>query len=154
MVSAVREDEEERRAGDQSIRVRTADIVDLEGNALSHAETGTTFLIRLGLSSPQPVLGPNVRVALQHDTGALVTMISNHAQSVDFGTVQGERTVDMALLGNPLLPGRYRVHIDVFDHTGSRLIDSWNDAVEFAVRSQSGEFGQGFVKLPAQITIT
>jgi len=154
MVAAVREDGEENRAGDQTIRVRTAEIVDLEGNALSHAETGSTFSIRLGLSAPVAVLGPNVRVALQHDSGSLVTMVSNHQQDVDFGYVEGDRTVDIALTDNPLLPGRYRVHIDVFDHTGSRLIDSWNDAVEFAVRSQSGEFGQGFVKLPAQITIT
>ncbi len=154
MVAAVREDGEENRAGDQTIRVRSAEIVDLEGHALSHAETGATFSIRLGLSAPEPVLGPNVRVALQHDSGSLVTMVSNHQQDVDFGYVEGDRTVDIALTDNPLLPGRYRVHIDVFDHTGSRLIDSWNDAVEFAVRSQSGEFGQGFVKLPAQITIT
>ena len=154
MVAAVREDGEEHRAGDQTIRVRSAEIVDLEGHALSHAETGATFSIRLGLSAPEPVLGPNVRVALQHDSGSLVTMVSNHQQDVDFGYVEGDRTVDIALTDNPLLPGRYRVHIDVFDHTGSRLIDSWNDAVEFAVRSQSGEFGQGFVKLPAQITIT
>ncbi|MBK9738971.1 MAG: ABC transporter ATP-binding protein [Actinobacteria bacterium] len=154
MVAAVRDDGEAVRAGDQTIRVGSAEIVDLEGMALSHAETGATFVIRIGISSPAPVLGPNVRVALQHDSGSLVTMVSNHQQGVDFGYVDGDHTVDMALTDNPLLPGRYRVHIDVFDHTGSRLIDSWNDAVEFAVRSQSGEFGQGFVKLSAQITIS
>jgi ABC-type polysaccharide/polyol phosphate transport system ATPase subunit len=154
MVAAVREEGEEVRAGDQTIRVRSAEIVDLEGNPLSHAQTGETFVVRLGVTAPAPVLGPNIRIALQHDTGSLVTMVSNHAAGVDFGYVEGDRTVSMALTNNPLLPGRYRVHIDVFDHTGSRLIDNWNDAVEFAVRSASGEFGQGFVRLPAQITIT
>ena len=43
-----------------------------------------------------------------------------------------------------------RVHIDVFDYTGSRLLDSWNDAAEFPVRSASGEIGQGFVQLRAE----
>jgi hypothetical protein len=44
------------------------------------------------------------------------------------------------------------VHIDVFDYTGSTLLDTWNDAMEFPVRSQSGEIGQGFVQLPARFT--
>ena len=46
------------------------------------------------------------------------------------------------------MPGRYRVHIDVFDHTGSVLIDNWDDALEFTVRSPRGEIGQGFIELP------
>ncbi len=154
MVTAIREDDDELRAGDQTIRVRRAEIVDLDGTPLNHTETGSTFCVRLGLEASEKVLGPNVRIALQHDSGALVTMVSNHQQGVDFGYVEGDRVVEIALTDNPLLPGRYRVHIDIFDHTGSRLIDSWNDAVEFAVRSKSGEFGQGFVKLPAHISIT
>ncbi|NDC87752.1 MAG: hypothetical protein EB075_02910, partial [Bacteroidetes bacterium] len=61
--------------------------------------------------------------------------------------------VTAGLTNNPLLPGRYIVHLDVFDHTGTRLIDSWNDAVEFVVRSSRGELGQGFVDLPATFAI-
>ena len=56
------------------------------------------------------------------------------------------------VVGNPLLPGRYRVHIDVFDYTGAKLTDSWNDALEFAVRSPRGEIGQGLVDLPVEFT--
>jgi lipopolysaccharide transport system ATP-binding protein len=153
MVSAVRgEDDDSARAGDQTVRVTKAEIVDNDGNPISHAETGTTFQVRMGITAPEPVLGPNVRIALQHDSGALVSMISNHRWGVDFGTIQGEHVVAMGIPGNPLLPGRYRVHVDVFDYTGSRLLDSWNDAVEFAVRSPRGEIGQGLVELPAEIT--
>jgi hypothetical protein len=72
---------------------------------------------------------------------------------VDYGWVEGDRTVTVALTSNPLLPGRYIVHIDAFDHTGSRLVDSWTDALEFVVRSQRGEIGQGFVDLPATFRI-
>ncbi len=39
-IEAVRDDDGDPRAGDQSIRVRSARIVDLEGNAIGHAETG------------------------------------------------------------------------------------------------------------------
>ena len=154
MVEAVRTNEDGSvRPGDQSVRVTSARILDLDGAAITHAETGTTFTIRLGVEAlPEGVLGPNVRIALQHDSGTLVTMLSNHRWGVDFGVVSGAHTVDMSLTDNPLLPGRYRVHIDVFDHTGSRLLDSWNDAVEFAVRSPRGEIGQGLVQFPVQIT--
>ena len=156
MVQALRDDDDGGlRAGDQSVRVRTAAIVDVDGTAIGHAETGTTFQVRLGISAAKPVVGPNFRIALQHESGPLVTMISNHQQDIDLGTVDtGDHVVELALTSNPLLPGRYRVHIDVFDDSGSRLLDSWNDAVEFAVRSPSGEIGQGFVKLPAEIRIT
>jgi ABC-2 type transport system ATP-binding protein/lipopolysaccharide transport system ATP-binding protein len=153
MVTAVRaEDEEGPRAGDQSVRLTAAEIVDAAGLPISHAETGETFQFRLGLSVPSEVLGPNVRIALQHDSGTLVTMLSNHRWGIDFGVIQGDHVVSVGLTDNPLLPGRYRVHIDVFDYTGSRLLDSWNDALEFAVRSQRGEIGQGLVQLPVQIT--
>ena len=152
MVSAVRETEGVH-AGGEGLKVTTAEVVDVEGRPIGHAETGTTFQIRLGLACPEPVLGPNVRVALQHDSGTLVAMPNNHRWGVDFGTIEGDHVVNMGIVGNPLLPGRYRVHIDVFDHTGSRLLDSWNDAVEFAVRSPRGEIGQGLVELPVEITL-
>ena len=153
MVAAVRgEDDESVRAGDQSVHVTTAKITDLDGSPLSHAETDTTFQIRLGITAAEPTLGPNVRVALQHDSGTLVAMLSNHRWGFDFGTIQGDHTVSMAITDNPLLPGRYRVHVDVFDYTGSKLLDSWNDAVEFAVRSPRGEIGQGLIDLPVEIT--
>jgi ABC-2 type transport system ATP-binding protein/lipopolysaccharide transport system ATP-binding protein len=151
MVAAVRDDDSVR-AGDQTVQVLSAEIMDLDGNPLTHAETGTTFRIKVGIRANEDVLGPNVRVALQHDSGTLVTMLSNHRWGVDFGVVSGDHSVGIGLTDNPLLPGRYRVHIDVFDHTGSRLLDSWNDAVEFAVRSPRGEIGQGLVQLPVQIT--
>ncbi len=156
IVTANRHDDDGgARAGDQSVRVRTAQITAVDGSPINHTETGTTFAVRLGITAAESVLGPNVRIALQHESGPLVTMISNHQQGVDFGTISaGDHTVEVAVSDNPLLPGRYRVHIDVFDSSGSRLLDSWNDAVEFAVRSQSGEIGQGFVKLPAQIHLS
>lgn len=153
-VTAVRAEGEDARPGDQTLRVRTAAIVDVEGNPMNHAETGSTFQFRIGFTTSEPVLGPNVRIALQHESGPLVTMIGNHRLGFDMGTVSGDNVFDVALVDNPLLPGRYRVHIDVFDFTGSRLLDSWNDAVEFAVRSKSGEIGQGFVQLPAQFRLS
>ncbi len=153
-IEAVREDDGDPRAGDQSIRVRSAKIVDLDGQPIGHAETGTTFQISLEIMVREPVLGPNVRIALQHESGPLVTMVSNHRVGTDFGIVEGDRTIDVALTDNPLLPGRYRVHVDVFDFSGSKLLDSWNDAVEFPVRSQTGEIGQGFVQLPVEFRLT
>jgi ABC-2 type transport system ATP-binding protein/lipopolysaccharide transport system ATP-binding protein len=138
---------------DRGIRLSSAEIVNEVGDAINHAETGKTFAIRVGLTMTEPILGPNVRIALQHDSGPLVTMISNHQKGVDFATIDGRRTAEFTLVDNPLLPGRYRVHLDVFDYTGSKLLDSWTDAVEFSVRSQSGEFGQGFVQLPASIRL-
>ena len=141
---------EDDRAGTGQLRVTKAEILSASGEPINHAETSSTFNIRVKFDVREPILGPNLRIALQHDTGPLVSMISNHAVGYDFGTIQGEQVVDIAIEGNPLLPGRYRVHIDVFDYTGSTLLDTWNDAMEFPVRSQSGEIGQGFVQLPAR----
>jgi lipopolysaccharide transport system ATP-binding protein len=153
MVSAVRGvDDDSVRAGDQTVRATTAEILDADGSPITHAETGSTFRIRVGITAAESVLGPNVRIALQHDSGTLVTMLSNHRWGFDFGTIEGDHSVGMSLPDNPLLPGRYRVHIDVFDYTGSRLLDSWNDAVEFAVRSPRGEIGQGLVEIRPDFT--
>ncbi len=137
-----------------ALRVTSVQVTNTEGVPLNHAETGTTFTLKVGIAMTEPVLGPNVRIALQHETGPLIAMISNHRLGFDFSYVDGEHVVEIDLLKNPLLPGRYRVHVDVFDHTGSKLLDSWNDAAEFPVRSATGEIGQGFVQLPAEYRLT
>jgi len=154
MVSSTREGDLGARAGDQTVQVLRADIVDVDGAPLTHAMTGSTFRVRLGITTAGQILGPNVRIALQHESGPLVAMINNHAIGVDFSWIEGAHDVEIDIVGNPLLPGRYRVHVDVFDHTGTRLLDNWNDALEFAVRSPMSEIGQGFVRLPAEMRLT
>jgi len=145
---ATTRDETTMRAGSGVIRSRAVRLVDAQSQSINHAETGNTFGIELELRCYEEVLGPNVRFAFQHETGSLVTMMSNHRIGFDFDHVSGDKTVTACLTNNPLLPGRYRVHVDIFDHTGSVLIDNWDDAIEFTVRSQRGEIGQGFVELP------
>ena len=145
---AATRDDTTMRAGSGIIRSQAARLVDSQHCAINHAESGSTFGIEVDLRCYQQVLGPNVRLAFQHETGPLVTMLSNHRISFDLDQIDGEKTVTALLIDNPLLPGRYRVHIDVFDHTGSVLIDNWDDALEFTVRSPRGEIGQGFVDLP------
>ena len=145
---------DEARAGSGEIRAVNVSLTGPEGEDLNHAETGSTFCVRIGLHVRERILGPNVRIALQHESGPLVAMVSNHRYGVDFGYVEGDPAVTISLTGNPLLPGRYRVHVDVFDHSGSKLLDAWEDALEFSVRSQRGEIGQGFVELPATFGIS
>ena len=154
MVSSTREGDLGARAGDQTVQVLRADIVDVDGSPLTHAMTGSTFRVRMGITTVGQILGPNVRIALQHESGPLVAMINNHAIGVDFSWIEGAHDVEIDIVNNPLLPGRYRVHVDVFDHTGTRLLDNWNDALEFAVRSPMSEIGQGFVRLPAEMRLT
>ena len=154
-VAATREDGTETVAGSGVIRVVSAAVVDAAGEPINHTETGSTFIVRVGLKVNERVLGPNIRIALQHESGPLITMVSNHERGFDLDWLDpGSLTLDIGIVDNPLLPGRYRVHVDVFDHSGSKLLDNWDDAVEFPVRSQRGEIGQGFVQVPATFTAT
>jgi len=152
-MAAAERGDDTMRAGTGVIRCAAARLVDENGSALQHAQTGQTFGIEVDLHCYEEILGPNLRFAFQHESGPLVTMMSNHRYGFDFGHISGDKTVAAQLLNNPLLPGRYRVHIDLFDHTGSVLIDNWDDALEFTVRSERGEIGQGFVELPYTYTI-
>ncbi len=155
LAEAKREQTDHEGGLQSALRLTSVKLTNVEGIALNHAETGTTFTFNIGMTLTDTVLGPNVRVALQHESGPLVTMISNHRLGFDFSYIPaGEHTVEIDLLDNPLLPGRYRVHVDVFDHTGAKLLDSWNEAAEFPVRSGSGEIGQGFVQLPAEYRLS
>lgn len=141
------------RAGSGQIRVRSIALTDAQGTPLQHAETGTTCSFLVEMQASEPVLGPNVRIAVQHEGGALVSMVNNHRFGVDLGTVEGAFTIAADIIDNPLLPARYRVHVDIFDHTGARLLDSWSEALDFAVRSPRGEIGQGFVDLAAKFRL-
>jgi ABC-2 type transport system ATP-binding protein/lipopolysaccharide transport system ATP-binding protein len=142
------------RAGSGQIRVRSIALTTPSGEPLQHAETGTTCTLKLDLQAYEPILGPNVRLAIQHEGGSLVSMVNNHRFGVDLGTVEGPFTVETDIVENPLLPARYRIHVDVFDHTGARLLDSWSEALDIAVRSPRGEIGQGFIDLKADFRIT
>ena len=153
-VAAAERGDDTARAGNGAVRCMSARLIDAEGQPLQHAETGRTLGFEVQMTCYERILGPNLRFALQHESGQLVTMMSNHRYGFDFGHIEGEKTVTALLTDNPLLPGRYRVHIDIFDHTGSVLIDNWDDAVEFTVRSARGEIGQGFVELPYTYSIT
>ena len=152
-VAAAARGDDTMRAGTGVIRCTAARLVDQSGTPLQHAETGRTFGIEVDMRCYEEILGPNLRFAFQHESGSLVTMMSNHRYGFDFGYINGTKTATANLTNNPLLPGRYRVHIDLFDHTGSVLIDNWDDALEFTVRSERGEIGQGFVELPYTYTI-
>ncbi len=154
-ITATRSTIELKELQEGELRIKSASIIDpATDEPLSHAETGTTMAIKVNLTTTAPILGPNVRIAFQHDSGPLVAMISNHKHGIDFGTINGDHEVTAALEGTPLLPGRYRIHIDVFDHTGTQTLDSWNEVLEFPVRSVRGEIGQGFVDLPTTFSIT
>lgn len=137
----------------EGVSLTKIEMCDSAGNILDHAESGTTTCFRISMKSPDRFLGPNVRMAFQHESGVLVGMIGNHRHGFDLGWLEGEHVLTVCMTDTPLLPGRYIVHIDVFDHTGARLVDNWTDAIEFAVRSQRGEIGQGLVDLPAQFRI-
>jgi lipopolysaccharide transport system ATP-binding protein len=141
------------RAGSGQIRTSSISLMSVSNTPLDHAETGSTTRFTVKLHSQENILGPNVRLAIQHEGGSLVTMLNNHRLGIDLGYVEGDFTVNVDLLNTPLLPGRYRIHVDVFDHTGAKLLDNWTDALEFPVRSQRGEIGQGFVELPANFTL-
>lgn len=154
-LKAVRPDDpDSQRAGSGQIRVREVALTSPDGQPLQHAETGTTFTFRVDLHAYESLLGPNVRIAIQHEGGALVSMVNNHRFGIDLGVVEGPFTVNADIRDNPLLPARYRIHIDVFDHTGARLLDSWSEALDFAVRSPRGEIGQGFVDLAADFRLS
>ena len=147
-VAAAQRERDDESSG--ALKVASAAVLSADGVPLDHAETGSTFAVRVSIDVTERILGPNVRLALQHESGPLVTMVSNHDREFDLGWLDpGRVELDVLLDGNPLLPGRYRVHIDVFDHTGVRRLDNWDDALEFPVRSARGELGQGFVRLPA-----
>ena len=147
-VAAAQRERDDESSG--ALTVASAAVLSADGVPLDHAETGSTFAVRVSIDVTERILGPNVRLALQHESGPLVTMVSNHDREFDLGWLDpGRVELDVLLDGNPLLPGRYRVHIDVFDHTGVRRLDNWDDALEFPVRSARGELGQGFVRLPA-----
>ena len=135
------------------VTATSAEVVNAEGELVDHVESGTTSFFRVGISSSERFLGPNVRLAIQHDSGPLITMLSNHRHGVDYGWIDGDRTITVGLKNTPLLPGRYLLHVDVFDHTGTRQLDTWSDALEFVVRSPRGEIGQGFVELEATYEI-
>ena len=123
------------------------------GTPISHAETGTTFAVRVGITARRG----HARPERPHRPAARLGRARRRWSATTAGasTSGRSRATTSSAWRSPATrscPGRYRVHIDVFDYTGSRLLDSWNDAVEFAVRSPRGEIGQGLVELPVEIT--
>lgn len=134
-------------------QLRKVELLAMDGTSIGHAETGESFRIRLALDSASGIRRELIRVSLQHDSGPLVTMLDSGRADVDLNWIGPHGSVDVILKNNPLMAGRYRVHVDIFDETGIRLLDTWNRALEFAVRSQRAELGQSLVELPCEFEV-
>jgi len=73
------------RAGSGQIRTQSISLMNAQSTPLDHAETGSTTRFRVTLNATESILGPNVRLGIQHEGGALVTMLNNHRLETDLG---------------------------------------------------------------------
>jgi ABC-2 type transport system ATP-binding protein/lipopolysaccharide transport system ATP-binding protein len=143
--SAVRPESEQRagwRARTASLELRSGD-----GDPVGTLLTGDTARFRLAVECSEPVDDLVVRIVIQHEGGAVVGVLDSRLDQFVAGDVSDGAEFEVDLADTTLLPGRFRVHVELCDRAGTRVLDTWVDALELVIRAADGELAQGIVRL-------
>ena len=134
----------ESRWGNQKIRIRAFEILDLDGSVRSSVRTGDQVIFRLAYESDVDAgkVVPRVRI-YSAETGACVTGVNSLTNQTPqtFEISPGKGYLEFRCPNLSLWRGRYVVSVALGDDLGATTYDWREKAFEFRV--VPGEFDQG-----------
>lgn len=132
------------------VRTTAIELLGPDGTPAAHLVTGHGATFRLAIDSDSVVDDLVVRVVVQHEAGSVIGVLDSRLDGSSLGTFSGNDVVEIDLDEVALLPGHLRIHVELCDRAGTRVVDTWVDALALAVRAADGELAQGLVRLPGR----
>jgi lipopolysaccharide transport system ATP-binding protein len=120
--------------------LRSATLLDAEGEPTNFIPLGGLFHLRIGLETPQPTFHPTIGVGIDDVTGQRMLTVHTPRSRAAIERLEGRGWVDCRIVEFPLAPGDYWVKLAL--STGDCQIDAEERALHFTV--VDGEtFGEG-----------
>jgi lipopolysaccharide transport system ATP-binding protein len=120
--------------------LRSATLLEAEGEPTNFIPLGGLFHLRIGLETPQPILHPTLGIGIDDATGQRILTVHTPRSRASIERLEGRGWIDSRIAEFPLAPGDYWVKIAL--SAGNCQIDSEERALHFTV--VDGEmFGEG-----------
>jgi hypothetical protein len=104
--------------------------------------------IRLAFHAVERLENPVFAVAIRHESGPVVSVVSTRVTGDSLSTIDGPGMVDYVQDPCRLNPGTYQVDVSVLDRSGTVAFDAWTNALDLVVRQGHGIARGGLVSLP------
>jgi len=137
-----------RRTGTGEVRLSSVELLGSDGTPTASCLAGAPLRIRLAFHAQEEISDPVFAMAIRHETGPLITVVSTRITSDHVDLMSGVGAVDYLQQTCSLNPGNYQVDVSILDHTGTHAFDAWTDALTLVVRQGHGIARGGLVSLP------
>jgi len=141
-------DDDAHRSGSGQVRLSSVEILGADGSPAAACVSGDPLRLRLAFYAHEHVEDPVFAVAIRHESGAVVSVVSTRATADQVPPVQGTGRIDYVQDPCRLNPGNYQVDVSVLDRSGTHAFDAWTDALDLVIRQGRGIARGGLVSLP------
>ena len=130
------------RWGTGEAQIDHVELLDAALQPVDFAQSGAAHAIRLHLTAKQPVLGPEVVIAIYDQNATLVSEVSTRSRDAFIDQVHGERVVTLEIDSLPLVEGTYELTCSIIDDSGQREYDVRSRFMRFDVlKGAAGDTG-------------
>lgn len=136
------------RSGSQEVELQSVELIGVDGRPAASCVAGEPLRLRIAYHAHVSVEDPVFAVTFHHESGPVVTAVTNRACGQWAGLVDGRGRVDYVQDPCRLNAGNYRVDVSVLDQSATRPFDTWQNALDLVVRQGTGVTRGGLVSLP------
>jgi ABC-type polysaccharide/polyol phosphate transport system ATPase subunit len=130
-----------REWGTGEASIRTARLLDAEGDERRQYAAGEPFVVALAVAAVQDVAPPLVSLELRDDDGVVLAGLTQPTAELGWSGRAGEWTLRFEVEQLPLAEGRFHLRAALVAAEGGRLLHSLDDAATFFVFPPGGESG-------------
>jgi lipopolysaccharide transport system ATP-binding protein len=135
------------RSGTGEVRLSSVEVLGLDGAPSAACVSGEPLRIRLAYHAEQRVVDPVFALAIRHESGPVVTVVSTRITGDDVPVIEGTGRVDYVQSPCRLNPGTYQVDASILQSGGALAHDAWTSAADLVVRQAKGIARGGLVSL-------
>ena len=146
-------DELGSRWGSGEIQITSVELLDDNGEAVTHPRTLEPLTIRVHLNAHAPIQDTVLVARIDEMNGHTVWLSSSRRNGVSIGMLDGPAEVTIEIPQLPLLEGTFDLTVAITNQTEIQPYDWWDRRVRFDVR-QFTSLDSGITHIPSEWTIT
>jgi ABC-type polysaccharide/polyol phosphate transport system ATPase subunit len=136
-----------RRSGSGEVRLSSVELIGPDGSPVATCVSGDELRIRLAFHAHEQTEDPVFAIAIRHESGPVVTVVSTRITGDRVDRLAGPGRVDYVQPVCGLNSGNYQVDASILDPSGTHAFDAWTDALTLVVRQAKGIERGGLVSL-------
>jgi lipopolysaccharide transport system ATP-binding protein len=136
------------RSGSGEVRISSVEVLGADGAPVAACVSGSPLRIRLAYHATQRIEDPVFALAIRHESGPVVSVVTTRITGDDLPAVDGSGRIDYVQSPCRLNPGTYQIDVSVLESSGTHALDAWTSAADLVVRQGKGLHRGGLVSLP------